>query len=324
MSTYFKVYRGWRDNPVFKGEFSRGDAWIWLIENASWKEQRVRIKGDTITLERGELSFSQRFMAEKWGWSKSRVDRFIADLRDEGMIETRAKIGATDGHIAGQGQSIISICNYDKYQGEPDGLRGNDLDTSGATAGQQRGNSGAKNKKERKKEDNSNELSFVSETEIEPDDFDNPPPAKPSTDEVEQAVEIWNKAAAHSSWPEIRKLNPDRRKKLAARLSEIGGVIEWRAVLVRATKGMLGAQPPPTWFSFDWITTNQTNILKVIEGNYDRKFEGNRNGTTTRSERNADLIQQAIDHANELAAREGAANEPVGFLALTDARPSPH
>lgn len=151
MAGYIKLYRGWRENPVFRGEYSRGDAWVWLLENACWKPTPHRIKGQKVELQRGELSFSQRFMAEKWGWSKSRVDRFLADLREETMIETRSKIGATAGHNAGQGQCIITICNYEKYQGPDDGARGNDDAEDGATAGQQRGKEeeGKEGKKEK-------------------------------------------------------------------------------------------------------------------------------------------------------------------------------
>jgi hypothetical protein len=117
-------------------------AWFWLVSEAAWKPTRVRIKGETIELQRGELSFAQRFLAEKWGWSKSRVDRFIADLRDEGMIETRTKNGASAGHKAGQGQAIISICNYAKYQDVAGQERGNDEPQErgkrGASAGRRR------------------------------------------------------------------------------------------------------------------------------------------------------------------------------------------
>ena len=126
MAGYIKLHRGWRNNPIFGREYSRGDAWIWLLENAAWKPARIKIKGKVLTLERGELSFSQRFLAEAWSWSKSRVDRFLAELREEGMIQTRSKNGATAGHKAGQGQSILTICNYTKYQDNEDVVRGND------------------------------------------------------------------------------------------------------------------------------------------------------------------------------------------------------
>jgi len=150
MAGYIKLHRGWRENPIFRGEFSRGDAWVWLIENACWKPSSARIKGDTVQLDRGELTFSVRFLADAWGWSKSRVDRFLADLREEGMIETRSKIGTTAGHQAGQGQSIITIRNYAKYQDLADNDRDNGEPEIGTTAGQQRdkeeeGNKGRKN-----------------------------------------------------------------------------------------------------------------------------------------------------------------------------------
>jgi hypothetical protein len=138
MAGYIKLHRGWRDSPIFKGEFSRSDAWVWLIERAAWKPAKVRIKGQTVPIARGELSFSVRFMAEAWGWSKSRVDRFLADLREESMIETRSKIGTSAGHSAGQGQSIITICNYGKYQDRDEAKRDNDDAEIGTSAGQQR------------------------------------------------------------------------------------------------------------------------------------------------------------------------------------------
>lgn len=139
MVGFFKVHRGWRDCPVLSGEYSRADAWLWLIEHAQWKKTRAKIKGAVVDLDRGDLTFSQRFLAEKWGWSKSRVDRFMADLRAEGMISTRSKIGASADHKAGQGQSIITICNYEKYQAVDIDERGNVEPQSGASAGQQRG-----------------------------------------------------------------------------------------------------------------------------------------------------------------------------------------
>lgn len=140
MTGYVAMRRDWQDHDLFEGdEFSRRDAWAWMIAQAAWKATSARVKGSKVDLQRGEMCFSQRFLAEKWGWSKSRVDRFIALLRAEGMIATRSKIGATAGHNAGQGQSIITVCNYDKYQPKHEPQRGNAEPDGGATAGQQRG-----------------------------------------------------------------------------------------------------------------------------------------------------------------------------------------
>lgn len=170
MSGFVKLHRGWRDNEIFRGEFSRADAWVWLIEHAAWKPTKARIKGKTVQIERGELTFSVRFMAEKWGWSKSRVDRFLAELRAESMIETRSKIGTTAGHKAGQGQAIITLCNYDKYQGREDDERDNDAPEIGTTAGQQRDKE--EEVKERKKEETTHYAFFGRTIRLNANDLD--------------------------------------------------------------------------------------------------------------------------------------------------------
>lgn len=146
MSGFVVMHREAADHPLFAGDTARLGAWAWLIMNACWKPARIRIKGTIVELQRGELSFSTRYLAEAWGWSKSRVDRFLSDLRDEGMISTRSKIGALSGTTAGQGQSIITICNYAKYQDVPEASRDNSGTTSGTTAGQQRDKEEQRNK----------------------------------------------------------------------------------------------------------------------------------------------------------------------------------
>lgn len=150
MSGWIKLHRGWRDNPIFRGTFSRADAWLWLIENAAWKPSKAWIKGESVDLKRGDLSFSVRFLAERWGWSKSAVERFLIALRHEGMIETRSKTGTTAGHKAGQGQLIITICNYGIFQGDDLPDWDNRCTETGTTAGQQR------DKEEEEEEDKKN------------------------------------------------------------------------------------------------------------------------------------------------------------------------
>jgi hypothetical protein len=105
--TYYAMERGWMDHPLFEGdEYSRAQAWEWLVADAAWKETKKRIMGQMITLKRAQLSHSYRFLAEKWGWSLGKVQRFIKDLKSESMIDTQTDTG----------QVTITICNYDKYQ----------------------------------------------------------------------------------------------------------------------------------------------------------------------------------------------------------------
>ena len=109
MSGFILLHRGWRDNSIFRGEFSRADAWIWLIEHACWKPTKFDVNGKTVTLERGQLCTSREQLAKAWEWSPSGVERIMTRLKTEHMI----------GRETGQGRSVITICNYAKYQDVP-------------------------------------------------------------------------------------------------------------------------------------------------------------------------------------------------------------
>ncbi len=94
------------DHPLFDGDSARIGAWVWLLARACWKPTPFDIGGKIVTLERGQLCVSRAQLAKAWGWSPSAVERFLTRLKTEQMI----------GQDTGQGRSIITICNYDKYQ----------------------------------------------------------------------------------------------------------------------------------------------------------------------------------------------------------------
>jgi hypothetical protein len=103
----FAVARGIFDHEFFAKEpFTEREAWVWLIGEAAWRGRKARAGKIVVELSRGQCAFSIRFIAERWGWSKSRVARFLDRLKTEAMIGT-----ATDHTI-----SIITICKYNDYQ----------------------------------------------------------------------------------------------------------------------------------------------------------------------------------------------------------------
>ena len=134
----YGVDRGVWDHPLFRERkaFSRREAWLWLLSEAAWKPRRVRMTGVTMTLARGQIAHSLRFMATAWGWEKTKVERFFEALKTETMIATDTATGHT----------ITTICNYDKYQavGLPDATADA---TPEATAPRQHRDSTATNKK---------------------------------------------------------------------------------------------------------------------------------------------------------------------------------
>lgn len=101
------IDRGVFDHDCFADEpFTEREAWMWLIAEAAWKARTRRIGRVVVNLARGQLAASLRFMAERWGWNKDKVDRFLARLKNRDMIATDSATGI----------SVITICNYNNYQ----------------------------------------------------------------------------------------------------------------------------------------------------------------------------------------------------------------
>jgi len=104
---YIALHRSVWEHPSFAPEpFTEREAWIWLVSTAAWVEKRVRIGSSVIELKRGQLAFATRFLAQKWRWAHSRVVRFLFRLENDTMVSTQATRQST----------LITICNYDKYQ----------------------------------------------------------------------------------------------------------------------------------------------------------------------------------------------------------------
>lgn len=103
----FAVDRGIWDHDVFADEtFTEREAWVWLISEAAWRPRTRNVGGKVVQLARGQLAASLRFMADRWGWEKDAVARFLARLKKSDMIATEVATGI----------SIITVCKYDEYQ----------------------------------------------------------------------------------------------------------------------------------------------------------------------------------------------------------------
>lgn len=247
--------RIWHDT-AFKAEpFTEREAFMWIIMEASYKDRKKRVGNIAVNLSRGQLATSVRFMCEAWGWSKSRVDRFLKRLENRDMI----------GTDSGTGVNVITVCKYDDYQSKPNasGTEGSKKrDSSGTAAGQQRDkpNKGLIPDAIQEKEDTS--VSF---------------PVSPAGD-TSEAVQIFNEAAARTPWPAVQKMNPNRIKQLKARLREAGGIEGWQSAIQKAEQSdFLCGRTRRPWlgFGFDWLL-KAANFTKLMEGNYDQStcYEG--------------------------------------------------
>lgn len=148
MYGYIKVYRSlfdpneswiWAEKP-----FSRGQAWIDLLQMANIKDSRTLIKGKVVDVKRGQLLRAVCTLADRWGWGEKKVRTFLRLLEGQDMVTTKGTAGGT----------LITIENYAKYN--PLGQE-SDTTEDGAEGGaedEQRTSRGRRNKKERKKEEN--------------------------------------------------------------------------------------------------------------------------------------------------------------------------
>ena len=120
---WIKLHRGITDHWLWDCEFSYAQAWIDLLLKACHKPNKLMIKGQLVELKRGQQARSEVTLSRDWKWSRGKVRRFINQCEKDGMIEHKAT------HLT----SIITICNYDSFQGV-DTADGTANSTAGGTS----------------------------------------------------------------------------------------------------------------------------------------------------------------------------------------------
>ena len=106
---WIKLHRAINDNPLWLSEpFNRAQAWVDLILNANFAQGELCVRGNIIRINRGEIGWSELTMASRWRWSKGKVRRFLSYLEISGNIAQQKSYITT----------VISICNYERYQGD--------------------------------------------------------------------------------------------------------------------------------------------------------------------------------------------------------------
>ncbi|MGJ5136851.1 hypothetical protein ACQR1V_02595 [Bradyrhizobium oligotrophicum] len=85
-------------------------AWIWLRSEAAYRPRTVPVRNGRrttlLSLDVGQLSHSQSFLADAWGWTAKAVRTFLEQIERAGLITTRP------GSQTGQFQTVITICDY--------------------------------------------------------------------------------------------------------------------------------------------------------------------------------------------------------------------
>ena len=111
MEGFINLHRTLLDSMIFSSQTGL-KIWIWLLLKASYRKRYVSLKigkGETtVTIERGQLLFGRYKAEEDLCIDGSTIYKWIKKLEENEMILVQSN----------NQYSIITICNYDTYQGE--------------------------------------------------------------------------------------------------------------------------------------------------------------------------------------------------------------
>lgn len=108
---YILLFRSLFENEFLYGDghkFTKPEMWIWMLTYARWQDspRTFTIRGNKVTVNRGELAESVRTLCEVWNWSNKSVIKVLNEFEAEGMIEIERSTVINK----------IRIVNYDKFQ----------------------------------------------------------------------------------------------------------------------------------------------------------------------------------------------------------------
>ena len=107
---WIKLYRQVQDSALWDdGEpFDKAHAWIDLLLCVNHTDRQKMIAGEIVTVRQGEMFTSDKFLANRWHWSRNRVRRFLEVIERNNMIYMKRTTNGT----------WINVVNYAKYQGQ--------------------------------------------------------------------------------------------------------------------------------------------------------------------------------------------------------------
>ena len=107
MEGYVKLYRSSMKDPLYMNEsFTKWQAWCDLILSAYYVPAEFFIRGIKVKTKRGCVYKGTLELADRWRWSRGKVDRFLNYLVND------KRISIQKNNVV----SCISILNYDKFQ----------------------------------------------------------------------------------------------------------------------------------------------------------------------------------------------------------------
>ena len=108
----------WQDKP-----YDKARAWIDLLLIAMHHDKKMLIDDEVVIIQRGSFMTSIVKLADRWGWSRNKVVRYLDMLESEHMLNTKRTPKGT----------LITIVKYDDYQLSDMSRESTNESTNGAT-----------------------------------------------------------------------------------------------------------------------------------------------------------------------------------------------
>ncbi|MFA5875236.1 MAG: hypothetical protein WC901_00915 [Candidatus Margulisiibacteriota bacterium] len=261
MSGWIKLHRDIEDHWIFKDSevFKR---WIRLLMMANFEESKILVGGNVVTIGKGQMILSQENIAEKWKISRQTLRTFLNHLEKDGMI--LRDFAQKSNHKI----TILTICNYSKYQDLP--TTNQPLINHRATTEQPQSNQIKESKelKECKERDISTNVDIVNFNKKSRQ-------KKQDTTPYEEILKLYETILPELTqlycWTEKRK---NQLKSLWEDQEELPTLADWEKYFgfIRASPFLMGKVPPINGHkqfkgSLEWIT-NKTNYINITERKY--------------------------------------------------------
>lgn len=281
--------------------FCKPMCFIDLLINATHKPIKIRTSKGEILLQRGELSYSIRYLANRWSVSVRHCRTVLNTFVKEGRISVRIVNGI----------NVINIVNYNLYQGDifdakSDTTTDTTTDTTSDTTSDTIGNGvniGESTDYNNKKSDtdtitdttsdtttdtrsNTNNKNNINKNIINKNNI-----KKISTNadikesriqneiDFEKLCELWNQQMIDNNCtiPQIQRITDRRKQAVLSRLREFSKDEILKVIENCARSDFLNGRNNRNFIaSFDWAFL-PNNFIKILEGNYNNKIQNNPN-----------------------------------------------
>lgn len=252
MDGWIKLHRKILNNPIFQNaELLR--LFLYCLLRAGYQEKEIIFNEGIKELETGEFITGAGILSSELKQNQNTTWKRLKLLEKLGYLS----IKSTNKF------SVIKVSKFDIYQIE--NLEDYKPDTNEV---QTKYKPDTTNKKD-KKDKNINNLSKDKLCQTASDEAPQETFCKKTP--YEEIASLFNSVCV--SLPAIKTLSEKRKEKIRCRWKEKADLKFWEEIFKKIESSDFLTGRSGAWHNcgFDWVITNNTNYLKVLEGNYENK-----------------------------------------------------